>query len=208
MNINDIAPAEDRFTLSWPEIVRGIFQRQEELMAKYREIESLPAAPVSLHHANGQRIIRDFAWRTTEELTESAEAWVKHPDEDTATQHALEELADATHFLVELLIFAGINAEQALTTTPQFRHARQAPDYRPYYWGVVYELGLACNFLRNKAWKQSQVPTDELRFRLAALRAWWALVEVWSKLGYTEHDMYNFYFRKSEVNKFRQRSAY
>lgn len=208
MNIND-TKLDQQIPLLWPEIVAAIFARQRELMVKYKEIEQLPAPPVSLHTAGGQRVIKDFAWRTVEELTESYEAWEKHDDDGVATQHALEELADSVHFFVELLIFAGITPEQCCKKRPIMESlpVRNNP-LDEWYWAFTYRLGLAMNFLRNKAWKQSQVPTDEGRFREALLVAWEALIDIWCMLGCTQEDVFTFYFKKSNVNVFRQRSNY
>lgn len=202
---------------TWPEIVAAIFERQRELMGKYQQIENLPTPPVSLHTANGQKVLKDFAWRSTEELTESFEALEAQrfqisPDErDMHRLHQVEEIADALHFLVELLLFAGISADAAIEATPSFPHPDFDGTYEEHqvaYWRATYKLGIAMNFLRNKPWKQSQVPTDEGRCRAALLGSWKAHVQLWSDLGYGSDTMFNFYFRKSEVNKFRQRSNY
>ena len=212
MNITDFQVGN--VPTSWNDVVRAIFARQTELMEKYRYIEQLPEAPVSLHHAHGQRIIKDFAWRTVEELTESYEAWEKHPaDVSIAEMHALEELADAVHFYVELLIFAGITDTMCLNLLPRYPFIvseRFTIEYfrEKQYWRATYRIGLAMNFLRNKAWKQSQVPTDEGRFRAAALEGFDALINLWASLGYDQTTLYTYYFKKSEVNKFRQRSNY
>lgn len=218
MNINDFQSPQ--LPLDWPTALHDIFERQKQLIEKYRVIEQLPAAPISLHHANGQRIIKDFAWRTVEELTESMEAWRKHgTDAAAGTTHALEELADSVHFFVELLIYAGISVEQCLEKLPTFLlpsnrykrvtgHGEWDFDYPVIYWSPVYELGLAMNFLRNKAWKKSQVPTDEGRCRAGLLQAFVSLMNVWAYLGYSWEDLYSYYFRKSQVNQFRQASNY
>lgn len=208
MNITDFEAPETPAT--WAEALDAIFQRQTALMAKYKEIEQLPEPPISLHHAAGQRILKDFAWRSVEELAESFEAFEKHEVHEVARLHGLEEVADALHFLVELLIFAGITAEQCLEQVPDWPAELQEGTTTPlfYYWQATYRLGLSMNFLRNKPWKQSQVPTDEARFRSALLSAFSAHVHVWVGLKQDWVDMFNFYFRKSEVNKFRQRSNY
>lgn len=205
---------------TWAKVLEAIFDRQKVLMMEYKKIESLPDAPVSLHTFNGQRIIKDFAWRTVEELAESFEAWQKHDDPKIAELHALEELADSFHFFVELLQFAGISAQQCLDVVTEFpfvnrliRDFPAKPDEVRYnrvtlYWDVTYKNGVAMNYLRNKPWKQSQVPTDERRFREACLVTFAALVDCWAGIGYTMEELFQFYMRKSEVNKFRQRSNY
>lgn len=205
MNIKDFkapdAPAE------LADIMSLIFDRQMELVVKYQQIEQLPTPPISLHTQNGNRIIRDFAWRTTEELAESFEAWHKHDDETVAEMHALEELADAMHFWVELCIYSGVTAAQ-LNDVPYGSPGNHVVDMEKLYWEVVFTLGIAMNFLRNKAWKTSQVPTDEARFRLALRHVHEAMLNLWSGLGYGPDALFAFYFKKSEVNKFRQRSNY
>lgn len=204
MNINDFqAPP---LPPSWYEVLQAIFRRQMELVEKYQAIEQLPSPPVSLHTQHGNRIIRDFAWRTIEELAESYEAWGKHKDQAVAEQHALEELADATHFWIELLMFAGVEAYTLRDTAyPEFS---KAETFDTHYWYVTFKIGIAMNFLRNKAWKTSQVPTDEARFRAALLEAHQAMIELWAFLGYDSEVLWAFYMKKSEVNKFRQRTQY
>lgn len=208
MNIQDFP--EPATPLSWPTALAAIFARQRELMNKYKEIEGLPDPPLSVHHAHGQRILKDFAWRCTEELTESAEAFLKHRT-DGERDHGIEELADALHFLVELLIFAGVTSSQCMEMMPGFPENLRAygeQEEMLAYWEAVYELGVAMNFLRNKPWKQSQVPTDERRFRAQLLQAFKRHIELWAAFGLGWQEMHSFYFRKSEVNRFRQRSQY
>lgn len=205
MNITDVAVPDS--PKDFETVVRAIFAQQRSLMDKYQAIEHLPAPPISVHHASGQRVLKDFAWRYTEELAESAEAYQKHAQ----SEHWREELADATHFLVELLIFAGITADQCLADTPTFSAMISAPtrsEMVRLYWDAVYSVGIAMNFLRNKPWKQSQVPTDEARFRTQLLDAWRVHVALWGGLGMQWDDWFAFYFRKAKVNEFRQRSSY
>lgn len=212
MNVNDFeAPPTPE---DWPSILRAIFRRQRELMDRYKQIEGLPNPPVSLHHASGQRVLKDFAWRATEELAESWEAKLRaigSSDEQQIAlhvQHQIEELADALHFLVELLIFAGISAETCIAgvSEPRPDHAHQ--DHVLAYWRATYELGLAMNFCKNKPWKQSQMPTDERRLRAQLIVALQAQIEIWTACRLGMGDLFNYYFRKAEVNAFRQRSNY
>lgn len=207
MNVQDtLAPEHPK---TWAGMLRMIFARQAELMEKYRSIEGLPHAPVSLHLAAGQKILKDFAWRMTEELTESYEGWFKHNDRADAEVHALEELADAVHFFVELCIFAGIDADMCITRLATFPPARNSrPAWSSGYWQVVFKLGVAMNFLRNKAWKQSQVPTDVNRFQIALLDTYETLFMLWADLGYAQEHVFDYYMRKAAVNTFRQRTKY
>lgn len=208
MNIKDFKAAD--MPAEWPDALNAIFVRQLELMEKYQHIEQLPAPPVSLHTQHGNRIIRDFAWRTVEELAESYEAWYKHAGHEDGELHALEEMADAFHFWVELLLYAGVNAYtlRNLAFPPLVASYGDNPPKALHYWYVTFKIGIAMNFLRNKAWKTSQVPTDEKRFREALLDAHVAMLQLWSEQGYGPDVLFAFYFKKSEVNKFRQRTGY
>lgn len=202
MNISDYEAPECPPT--WSKILESIFVRQRELMDKYQEIEGTPKPPISVHLAKNQKVMKDFAWRAWEEVAESYEAQMAY-DAGTVTSkdHALEELADALHFMVELLIFAGIGPD----SFPDFPPQRIAPGLEEHQHRFGIHLGIAMNFLRNKPWKQSEVPTDEKRFRAALVLAFEKFLEV---LAYemNPEEMYSYYFRKSEVNKFRQRSQY
>lgn len=209
MNIHDYEAPEVPDT--WAGVVHAIFARQCALMEKYKEIEGLPSPPLSLHHASGQRVLKDFAWRVVEELAESYEALHKQIGGlELNAEHQREELADALHFLVELLIFAGVSADACVGATEELIAVsfEREEDATPGYWFATYELGVAMNFLKNKPWKQHQMPTDEPRFRAQLLKAFHAHVGLWRALGLTMQDMHNYYFRKSEVNRFRQRSNY
>ena len=69
-------------------------------------------------------------------------------------------------------------------------------------------LGRAMNSLKNKPWKQTHMITDREVFFDNMFMTFIAYVGLMDRVGVTPDEMYNLYFRKSEVNKFRQRSQY
>lgn len=227
MNVDNVldsevpTPTQDRDRLAI------IFNRQHELMEKYHPIEAgngllqTQLVPVDIHDRFGQARLKDFAWRITEELTEASEAGIDHAHLE---QHFLEELSDAFHFLVEFSLLAGITPaeihgglvsvappESSCRLEDIFRSCgvstgfvkRDAGIYRIIYW-----LGCACNTLKNKPWKNSHMLTDVDKFRGCVLKAWAAFIIVASAAGMGADDLYRIYMKKSEVNKFRQRSNY
>ncbi|NIV96156.1 hypothetical protein GWN42_26045 [candidate division KSB1 bacterium] len=121
MNVNDIEDMElegDKLDL--------IFARQKELMEKYHDIEKATGllqtedVPVDMHSAQGQARLKDFAWRITEELGEAMNCLKNKPWKKTQmltdVTHYKEELADAFHFMIELMILSGMDAfELAMT---------------------------------------------------------------------------------------------
>lgn len=219
MNINDFK-LED-LKLGPGDKLDKIFERQLELMKKYHEIEKKNGflicedVPVNLNDSKGQFRLKDFAWRITEELGEALEAFHKHPK---IKEHYNEEIADAMHFLVEFTILSGItvdwfqlggqdklddlfNATWAATSRQYFSLCRDV--------GIVVEnLAMTCNCLKNKPWKNTQMMTDVEYFILQVKSTWYAFAQLCQRSGLNSDRMFDLYFRKSEVNKFRQRSNY
>lgn len=116
MNVND-------FQSQIPEgqdMLKVIFDRQTELMAKYHSIEEknlnhfIPQGALDLHDPQHQQRLKDFAWRITEEIGEAMNCLKNKPWKQTHMMtdevHYREELVDAVHFMVELLIHSGFDA--------------------------------------------------------------------------------------------------
>jgi len=167
VNINeindDVVPTPDK----GEDALHIIFNRQRELMEKYHDIEErngfpIPHAPVDLHDAHAQHKLKDYAWRFTEELTEATEARAIHPD---TPEHFEEELADAYHFLVELMTLSG--TEHRIPGEPgecrldwMFDQCNGWP-YNSSLDSMAYKaiecLGRAMNCLKNKPWKTTHM---------------------------------------------------
>ena len=73
---------------------------------------------------------------------------------------------------------------------------------------TVEELFEASHCLKNSAWKQSHILTDEDHFYEEIADAFHFFIELCIAVGLEEEALYKVYFKKSEVNKFRQRSQY
>jgi len=112
MNIHDVPAIEVPVGACRLEMM---FETQMELIEKYMEIEKMPPLPVSVHTAEGQKWLKDFAWRITEELGEAMNCLKNKPWKQTQMptdeDHFWEEMADAVHFLIELFIIGGMSAE-------------------------------------------------------------------------------------------------
>jgi len=100
--------------------LEAIFKRQNELIAKYHVIESdngfvFPKEiPLNLDSPQAQLRLKEFAWRITEELAEAMSCLKNKPWKSTHMEtdksHYFEELADAFHFFVEMVILSGLDA--------------------------------------------------------------------------------------------------
>lgn len=73
---------------------------------------------------------------------------------------------------------------------------------------MVEELMEAMNTLKNKPWKQDFKPTNVDHFYEEIADTLHFFVELCIISGMDASDLFSFYMRKSDVNKFRQRSGY
>lgn len=234
MNVNDVT---QEFSGSGDRLA-DMLNRQKELMDKYHEIEAeyrlTTDCPVNLHDHYGQLLLKDFAWRSTEEMAEAIDA-LDDGDEDSIL-HAQEEVADSLHFLIELGLLAGITlddfkdevnslssrlevkalAKDTLTNLFLVAGHKQEEGLAPnlknfgqYVLGYIVSLGMMCHTLKNKPWKKTQVMTDVDLFKARYFDTFINLLVVsyWG-LGMDAYKLHQMYFKKSEVNKFRQRSNY
>lgn len=201
----------------------AIFNRQKELMGKYHDIEKRSGllqtedCPVNLDDKRGQARIKDFAWRITEEVGEALDALIG--DEDI--EHFNEELVDGLHFLTELTILAGFEPEDiaalVVKTDPSPKDALDAiceyVDSEEYdlKWAImdlIRRLGMMCNTLKNKPWKQSHMKTDREAFKEKLGEVWKTYFYILVSSLKTSDAVAEIYLKKSQVNKFRQRSNY
>jgi hypothetical protein len=88
-------------------------------------------------------------------------------------------------------------------------------DHRFVQWRIkdlafrcIEELTEATNTLKNKPWKQSEIPTDKVHFYEELADALHFYIELCITAGMTAEDLARIYHRKHAVNKFRQRSNY
>jgi dimeric dUTPase (all-alpha-NTP-PPase superfamily) len=162
-----------------------IFELQNELLSHYRVIEGFPEFPLNLDIKQNQSLIKDFTARIVEELGECFESYIamkgavyneNGPNMDSAVNHLQnlnEELSDALHFYMELIMAVSINNEILLDhiiSNPQnIRHSAYfrvleeekdvlgmglylQPEPSAYYGGegtyVIQEKDLKDEFLR------------------------------------------------------------
>ena len=197
------------------ESLRAIFDRQKELMEKYHDIEfrsglmQTEDCPVNLDDKRGQARIKDFAWRITEEIGEALDA-IENESGESALLHFHEELVDGLHFLTEMTILTGYNLPEYTT----LKDLIEEGSYRDCYTlndlvsdHVMY-LGMMCNCLKNKPWKQSMMKTNKENFYKHLKLVWSNYVAILTSQDLTEEEITDLYLRKSQVNQFRQRSNY
>lgn len=179
--------------------LQTIFDAQTELMHKYHPIEQAlgynpPEAPVDIQSRTGQDRLRQFAWWITEEVVELEQA---------SPEEAKGEMSDVLHFVVELCILAGVDAEVHLPS-PLLNQFDPMPEFVDPY-DIILHTGVAINKLKAKPWKQTPKPVDEEAFRASIkeiLRATAMLIQqqAW--------DIEEIYFHKNQINQQRIQTGY
>lgn len=223
MNVNDIKESTIPIPTQGKDRLDLIFERQWQLIEKYHEIEEANGLlqtsdiPINIDDRFGQARLKDFAWRLTEELAEATNAKEIHPD---IPNHFLEEIADAYHFLIELTILIGWDAETlhksivgalfvGVSPSCKLKHLFLQTNFRTKnIWAIIENLGLAMNCLKQKPWKQSHVLTDKDRFYAFFVGVHIEFLNFIQGEGIDYEDLFKIYFKKSEVNKFRQETRY
>ena len=197
------------------ESLRAIFDRQKELMEKYHDIEfksglmQTEDCPVNLDDKKGQARIKDFAWRITEEVGEALDA-IENESGESALLHFHEELVDGLHFLTEMTILTGYDLPEYTTLKDliEERSYRDCYTLNDLVSDHVMYLGMMCNCLKNKPWKQSMMKTNKENFYKHLKLVWSNYVAILTSQDLTEEEITDLYLRKSQVNQFRVRSHY
>lgn len=101
------------------------------------------------------------------------------------------------------------NGHRVPAKIPVNLHDRHDQQYlKDFAWRITEEIGEAMNTLKNKPWKQTEMTTDEDHFREELIDGFHFYVELLILTGFTPELLFETYYLKSEVNKFRQRSEY
>ena len=247
-----------------------IFELQGELLQDYIKVEGLPEYPIDVNARSSQIIIKDFIGRIVEELGEAWESYESMIDlwcgdipiqVDLMISHLQnfnEEISDALHFFMELLIYSGFtndsvkkwvykdtytgvdtlhdllekgryNCSSDITKLNGSFHSLVISDSDlkdeflrggrklsmvyvdtapKMLWDITYSLQIARNTLKNKPWKQTEMMTDEYLYETKISEAWLKFFKFLAYSGFSEESVYNIYYKKNMVNRFRIRSKY
>lgn len=200
MNVNDVqSPSK----LADPtEIAKHIYQRQSLLEDRYWVIEKRPAKVIDINTREGQVIVKDFLWRITEEIGEALEARMK----SESAEKIFEELVDGLHFVAGLCVI--LDREDFFIRGFIDEDPGYSPSVRNAVTDWVCASGILGNTLKMKPWKQTDIPVDYdyfsdcLKDLVAVYKA------LMSSFDLYYDSIWDYYYRKSEVNLFRIRSNY
>ena len=123
------------------QFLESMFDLQSYLIESYTKIEGIPTPPIDVNTKKSQQLIKDFSARVIEELAEGFESlqhihdtvlntnyfFVKNENTHNQLlpcfqqlQNLSEELADALHFYLELLIYINVDPDSIITYIQKF----------------------------------------------------------------------------------------
>jgi len=206
MNLKDIYEFESEEKISYENILKQIFERQKELLIKYREIEKLPIT-VDINNPAHQKLLKEFTFRGVEELAEAYEA-----HKENNTEHFLEEISDAIHFFTEVLLMVGLDENHLDINLEEFDSTESTElnldNLEIRFWHISYQFGISCNRLKSKPWKQDQVVADVDEYKKQLLYSYKIFLRNLMHMGFGSRQILEIYIMKNKVNQFRLRSKY
>ena len=194
-----------------------MFKEQKKIFYKFMEIEknSMKNYSFDINCYEDQQLLKDFLQiRFTEELTE-ATIDIENLD------HFREEMVDAFNFLMETYILYGYSYKD-LEDWKEFDYRdgymskkRQGP-LTPFstiyiyasFYGVIEQVGKACNLLKNRPWKSSQYLVDLFVFEENLKKIWVKFNELCGIVNINEKDLFEVWSLKYQVNTFRLKTRY
>lgn len=107
-------------------------------------------------------------------------------------------------------LFNKLLKHEKTPVTPGFTHMciKHLRDNARMAWEVTYHLNIARNYLKNKPWKRTQQLSDEKLYKHEVITAFIYYCGMLSLNGFNDEDIYNLYYKKNQVNRFRQKSHY
>jgi hypothetical protein len=180
-----------------------IQDKQMEVMFQYEPQEREVFKNFDIDVYEDQEVFKRYAWRVTEEITEALED-LEHP------QHFKEEITDAFNFLIELYHLYGWRLENLSPLEIPIKHVvgDKEKAYEIYSMKVIKQLGLTCNLLKNRPWRQSQYLVDLLIFEERFKKVWEDFIFLLAVCEMTKEELFDQWSLKYQVNDFRITSKY
>lgn len=129
-------------------LLEKIYEMQKDLLVDYIKVEGLPPYPFNINKKDNQQILKDFTARIIEELSEGWEAlmlaaeltkknqfWagasfdmIEYNLTLSHLQNFGEEMSDALHFFMELLLYINIQPEDIINFLDKKKHIKHTGD--------------------------------------------------------------------------------
>jgi NTP pyrophosphatase (non-canonical NTP hydrolase) len=179
-----------------------MFQKQRTLMNLYE------VPDIDLDIPKDQQLIRAMTWSVVEELGEAIEVWDRMDGSKEMGEHLGDELADMTHFYLELLMMSGIDATRFIRLAPSGWVYRDSASLENDFKHFVVDLSLAVNTLKNRFWRKTNLKTEMITYRRRLEKTVPGFFYLLGCFNFDMQTWIDYYLRKNEVNLFRIRSKY
>lgn len=177
--------------------LRDLFEKQKEIKFLYEPGSKQIFENFDIDCYSDQELFKKYCWRVVEELTEALE-------DQKNLNHLQEEIIDSFNFLIELFLLYGWNEKKVEDVVS----SRKTQTLNESMLDVIYQLGITCNILKNRQWRQSQYLVDLLIFEKRFLLIWQKFMELFNALDLSMERVYEIWSLKYQVNLFRIQTKY
>jgi hypothetical protein len=199
--------------------IAQLLELQCQLAAKFWQIEAdngfdtgstLRGNWETIQSMAGQAVIRRYAWQITEEVTEAID---KHND----FFGFAEEVSDAFHFLLELMIILRFDQDPNFVSDIQFDWDQYRNGELPSPWydswergflRFIRDLGMTMNLLKNRPWRLDSRDTDEGAFKFQIKNCFKQFLIACQTAAVTYPRLWDAYEKKLLVNIDRSEGKY
>lgn len=113
-------------------------------------------------------------------------------------------------FNESLANYFDIDYEKVVSYTPGFHSiSEQTHDSEAFnLWQITYQINVARNLLKNRPWKQTQVMSKELDYQEAVVKSFLMYLGFLAINGFNQSSLFELFYRKQQLNIWRQGSGY
>lgn len=113
-------------------------------------------------------------------------------------------------FTEALAIEYSIDYDRVNAYTPGFHYMNvYTHDVEVFHlWQVTYQLNIARNLLKNRPWKQTQVMSKEVDYQEAIVKSFLMYLGFLTINGFDDRSLFILFYRKQQLNLWRQRTGY
>lgn len=113
-------------------------------------------------------------------------------------------------FNESLANYFNVDYEKVVSYTPGFHSiSEQTHDSEAFnLWQITYQINVARNLLKNRPWKQTQVMSKELDYQEAVVKSFLMYLGFLAINGFNQSSLFELFYRKQQLNLWRQGSGY
>ena len=113
-------------------------------------------------------------------------------------------------FNESLANYFNVDYEKVVSYTPGFHSiSEQTHDSEAFnLWQITYQINVARNLLKNRPWKQTQVMSKELDYQEAVVKSFLMYLGFLAINGFNQYSLFELFYRKQQLNLWRQGSGY